>query len=121
MKPERVPAELLRHPVTEYYNYDPYWGEEEEVRLRKIELVRPRTEAECTMGARAKGNYKHPAGSLMWQESGLIEGSFAKNHLCLPHVSIGIDFEKGGDRDPYEFTCEQAAAYKLETGDEATP
>ena len=121
MRPERVPTELLRHPVAKYYDYDPYWGDEEQAVMRKIELVRPRTDSDCLMGARAGGNCKHPAGSVMWQESGLIEGSFCKNNLCLPHVAIGIEFEKSGDRDPCEFTCEQAAAYRPEPEDEATP
>lgn len=121
MRPERVPTELLRHPVDKYFNYDPYWGDEEQAVMRKIELVRPRSASDCHMGARAGDNYKHPAGMVMWQESGLIEGSFAKNHLCLPHVAIGIEYEASGDRDPYEFTCEQAASYRPEPEGEATP
>ncbi len=84
-----LPPLLKRFPH-KYFNYDPYWGDEEQAVMRKIELV------------------------LMWQESGLIEGSFAKSHLCLAHVAIGIEYEESGDRDPYEFTCEQAAAYRPE-------
>ena len=119
MKPESVPTDLLRHPVSEYYNYDPYWGDEEQAVMRKIALVRPRTDTDCLMGARNGGTFKHPAGSVMWQESGLIEGSFCKNHLCLAHVAIDIEFENSGDHDPYEFTCEQAAAYRPDPDAEA--
>lgn len=114
MNPNKVPKELLRHPVEDYLNCDPYWGDEEEVSLRKFELVRPRKATHCTMGLRGRSlaEAEHPVGSVMWKESGLIEGSFASNHVCLPHIAITIDFNIGGRRNPYEFSCSEAATYK---------
>jgi hypothetical protein len=37
MRPERVPTDLLRHPVAAYCDYDPYWADEEQAVMRKIE------------------------------------------------------------------------------------
>lgn len=125
MKPDKVPAELLRHPVADYLSCDPYWGDEEEVRLRKTEIVRPRQATHCNMGLRGRElkEAEHPVGAVMWKESGLIEGSFASNHVCLPHIAITIDFNNCGDRDPYEFTCAEAAKYvpPLEEDEEDAP
>ena len=110
MKPEKVPKDLLRHPVEDYLNVDPYQGDESEIDCRRIDIVRTRKAAYCTMG-----KSEHPPGTVMWCERALVDGQFQTNRLYLPHIAICIDFADCGEHDPYSFTCAAAAVHMPET------
>lgn len=106
MKPDKVDRSLLRHPVEDYLNVDPYQGDESELDCRRIDIVRTRKAAFCTMG-----RCEHPAGTTMWRERALVDGVFQSNYLCLPHVAICIDFSDSGDHNPYSFSCVDAKSH----------
>jgi len=110
VKPDKVPKDLLRHPVEDYLDIDPYQGDESEIDCRRIDIVRTRKAAYCTMG-----KSEHPPGTVMWRERALVDGQFQTNRLCLPHVAICIDFAHCGEHNPYNFTCAAAAVHMPET------
>lgn len=113
MKPNKVPTDLLRHPVERYLTTDPYHGDESEIDCRLVDIVQTRKSAYCTMG-----KSEHPPGTVMWRERALVDGQFQTNRLCLPHVAICIDFADGGEHDPYSFNCAAAAAHVPEQEEE---
>lgn len=120
MKPDKIPAHLLRYPAEDYLSCDPYWGDEEDVQCRTFSIVRTRNDVECTMGlcGRSVQEATHKAGSVVWKETGLIDGKFQTNCVCLPHIAITLDYNYGGTRDPYEFSCQEAAVYTPEPEEE---
>ena len=113
MKPEKIPAHLLRHPVENYLSCDPLC-DDSDVSCRKVEIVRIRKPCECHFDLfdPKRIAVQHPAGTYMWVEHALVDGRFQSIYACLQHIAVFIDFSDDGEIDPCELSCTEAESHQ---------
>jgi hypothetical protein len=91
----------LRYPEDDYLRYDPYEGDEAEIRCRTTKLVKVRKPHACFMGANPHGGDNHviQPGELARFETALVDGDFwGKSYVCIGCVDKWLG-DVLGDRD----------------------
>lgn len=72
---------------SEYLRFDPFQGDEADIRCRSVKLVRVRKEHPCFLGAHPIDGDQHTIkpGERARVESALIDGDFwGRSYVCLP-------------------------------------
>lgn len=73
-----------------YLHFDVFCGDDSEIRLRRISLVRTRKPHTCmwpTIGCR----HEIQSGEKVWVESGIIDGAFGRCYVCLECIDKFLD------------------------------
>lgn len=107
MKPEKVPADLLRYPADDYLCIDFGEGEDYEYGYRRMQFVRTQKPRKCLMGGA-----EHAAGTVMVQEAALVDGKPGTCHCCLACAGRYLDFDarvEDADEEiinPHDYHCD---------------
>jgi hypothetical protein len=64
-----------------YISFDPYAGDESEVKCKRVAIVTTRFAQFCTFC-----NREHAAGTRMRRESAKVDGVFQSNYCCLESI-----------------------------------
>ncbi|MBB5547506.1 hypothetical protein [Paraburkholderia fungorum] len=83
----------MKYAESEYVAYDPYEGDEADIKLRTVKLVKVRKEHQCFMGAAPLGD-KHTiaCGDIARFEKALVDGDFwGKSYVCVPCMDKWLD------------------------------
>lgn len=69
-----------------YIEFDPYAGDESEVRCKRVSIVNIRYPQFCP-----PCNEQHPAGTRMRCESAEVEGTWQSNYVCLKSIDKALE------------------------------
>lgn len=74
----------MSHTDSEYINADPFFGDESELTLRTVKLVKARKEHAC-YGIGGEQNHTIKPGERHRHERALVDGDFFGSYrICLP-------------------------------------
>ena len=88
---------------------DHYWfeGDESEVRMRTVKMVRVRKSHRCALSPLVHEDSREhqiEPGERAWVESGIIDGDWQRSYACIPCMDKEIQAEKDemgdGDEEP---------------------
>ena len=73
----------MKHSIADYVRYDPFFGDESEIRCSEVKVVKTRKVHTC---ASLDLSHSHiiPVGSLARYEHALVDGHWGQYYLCLP-------------------------------------
>lgn len=77
----------MKFGESDYLAYDPYEGDEAEIRCRTVKLVKVRKAHACFMGANPVGGDGHliNPGDVARYEKALVDGDFwGRSYVCIP-------------------------------------
>ncbi len=84
----------MKYEADEYLRWDPFEGDESEIRCRTVKLAKVRKEHPCFIGANPCGGDNHTIkpGEMARVESALVDGSFwGRSYVCVPCMDKFID------------------------------
>ncbi|MPW16933.1 hypothetical protein GCT13_08310 [Paraburkholderia sp. CNPSo 3157] len=92
----------LRYAESDYLSYDPFEGDEAEIRCRTVKLVKVRKPHACFIGANPHGGDNHliQPGELARFETALVDGDFwGRSYVCIPCMDKWLADVLDGDDD----------------------
>jgi hypothetical protein len=83
----------VKYAESDYIAYDPFEGDEADIRCRTVKLVKVRKEQQCFIGAAPLGdNHVISRGDVARFEKALVDGDFwGKSYVCIPCMDKWLD------------------------------
>ncbi|ACC71076.1 hypothetical protein PPMP20_04365 [Paraburkholderia phymatum] len=92
----------MKHQESDYIHFDPWEGDESDIRCRTVKLVKVRKQHACFMGAHPNHGDQHiiERGAVARVETALIDGDFwGRSYVCIPCMDKWLDEINGEDDD----------------------